>query len=189
VVTSTLLDLPATVAETGPATTGRAAGARTSRPLLTGARCSKGHINDPRLAYCATCGISLLLAPRTPVPGPRPPLGVLVLDDGVTCPLVNDLVLGRTPEADLAVATGEADPIRLTGAGVSRVHARLVLEGWEVAVADAGSTNGTFIWDPAQRSWSRLALGARAVLRPGAALALGGRQLRYHTYRDSYRDR
>ncbi len=153
-------------------------------PQVLGLRCTKGHFNDPDLAYCAVCGISMLQATRVPVPGDRPPLGVLVLDDGTTHPLVRDLVLGRAPEAHDTVAAGEASPVPVADPMVSRVHARVVLDGWQVSVVDAGSTNGTFLRAPGQASWSRVPRGAGVPLRPGTVVVLGGRQFRYHSYRN-----
>ena len=38
---------------------------------------------------------------------------------------------------------------------ISRVHARIRLDGWNVTVADAGSANGTFVAQPGDQSWTR----------------------------------
>lgn len=151
--------------------------------LVIGVYCRRSHFNDPNMAYCTVCGISMAQANRMPVLGRRPALGVLVLDDGSMQPLVRDLVFGRAPEADEAVLDGSADPVRLTDATVSRVHARIVLDGWDVSVLDAGSTNGTFLCVPGQSSWTRIPPGGRAALQPGSAAAFGRRQLRYHSHR------
>ncbi len=87
---------------------------------------------------------------KTPVDGPRPPLGVLVLQDGSVCQLDTDYVLGREPTLDSSVADGSARPLRLgTASGlVSRIHARVELDGWQVFISDLNSANGTQILQP-----------------------------------------
>ena len=66
---------------------------------------------------------------------------------------------------------------------MSRVHARIMLDGWDVVVVDAGSTNGTFLCDPGDSSWHRIPAGSGVQLLPGAVVAFGQRQLRYHSHR------
>lgn len=148
-----------------------------------GVYCRREHFNDPKMAYCTVCGISMAQATRMPVLGRRPALGVLVLDDGSMYPLVRDLVFGRVPDADQAVIAGTANPVRLDDPSVSRVHARVTLDGWDVSLIDADSTNGTFLCDQEETTWTRLPRGARVALRPGTVAAFGRRQLRYHSHR------
>ncbi len=103
--------------------------------VVAGIVCSRGHFNDPAAVYCTGCGISMVQRTHEYVAGPRPPLGVLVFDDGSAFAIDGDYVLGREPEFDPAVASGRARPLTLLdpGNGVSRVHAELRLEGWRVA--------------------------------------------------------
>lgn len=150
---------------------------------VMGVQCKNAHFNDPSVAYCAVCGISMTQVTRVPVPGIRPPLGVLVLDDGTMLPLERDHVVGRVPKVDGAVGAGEATAVPLDDPLVSKVHARVVLDGWTVTVVDAGSTNGTFVWADGQQSWRRLRDGEAVELRPGTTVAFGRRQLSYHSYR------
>lgn len=157
-------------------------GARAGTQVL-GVHCKNSHFNDPAVAYCAVCGIAMTQSDRVPVLGDRPPLGVVIDDGGTMYPLSRDLVVGRAPEADEAVASGAASPVRVTDPLVSRVHARVVLDGWTVTVVDAGSRNGTFVWAPGQASWTRVRPGEAAELRPGTVVAFGRHQLSYHSYR------
>ena len=175
------------VAEAGPfGGTALQIGAVQPEPVqVIGVYCKKEHFNDPKVAYCTVCGIAMAQTTRLPVLGVRPPLGVLVLDDGTMFPLERDHVLGRTPEEDEAVAAGLASGLALLDPLVSRVHARIVLEGWQVSVVDESSTNGTFLWGPGDTSWTRLPRGAKAPLHPGSVTAIGQRQLRYHSYRNN----
>jgi hypothetical protein len=151
--------------------------------LVLGVYCRRGHFNDPHMSYCTVCGISMAQATRHRVWGKRPALGVLVLDDGTLLPLVTEHVFGRVPERDGHVRAGRAVPIRLPGTRVSKVHARIVFDGWNVSVVDAGSTNGTFVCGPGAPSWIRLEPGVGVPLKPGMVLAFGDRQVRYHSYR------
>jgi hypothetical protein len=151
--------------------------------LVLGVHCRRGHFNDPHMNYCTVCGISMAQATRLRVPGKRPALGVLVLDDGTLLPLVREHVFGRVPELDDHVRAGRAVPVQLPGPSVSKVHARIVFDGWEVSVVDAGSTNGTFVHAQGANSWVRLEPGTGVPLRPGMAVAFGDRQVRYHSYR------
>ena len=70
---------------------------------------------------------------------------MLILADGSVCQLDADYVIGREPTLDSAVADGRARPLRLMGASgvVSRIHARVELDGWQVFITDLNSANGT----------------------------------------------
>ncbi|WP_067821156.1 FHA domain-containing protein [Nocardia inohanensis] len=109
-------------------------------------------------------------------PSERPPLGVLVLDDGTSFALDGDLVIGREPERSERVRRG-AKPIRLhdVSGGMSRVHAEVRLAEREVTVVDRGSANGTHIKPPGRAEWMRAVPGHPVALEPGSQLMLGGR--------------
>jgi hypothetical protein len=150
---------------------------------VLGVHCKNEHFNDPNVAYCSVCGISMTQAPGMPVWGVRPQLGVLVLDDGTTYPLQRDCVVGRMPEMDNTVAAGQANPVPLSHPSVSTLHARVELDDWQVKVIDVGSASGTFLLAEGQSSWTRLAPGARVTLAPGTVMAFGQRQMRYCSHR------
>jgi hypothetical protein len=150
---------------------------------VDGVLCSLGHLNEPGTSHCGPCGA--VLDPGAPVVrGPRPPLGVLVTDEGLVFTVASDLVLGRAPEQAPEVREGRARPVQLEDAehGTSRVHARVRLDGWQVVVCDAGSANGTFVsttgaagpWTPAGPSGTRL--------RPGDRVRLGRRQVMFERW-------
>jgi hypothetical protein len=145
------------------------------RVVVQGVHCGRGHFNDPRAGYCAVCGLSMAQGEPVPVGGARPPLGVLLLSNGESYPLNRNLVIGREPSQHAAVLSGEAAPVIPMGMGpsLSRVHAQILLEGWDVHLVDEGSTNGTFVWEEPRRQWIRLAPRQPHVLRPGDQLALG----------------
>jgi FHA domain len=155
-------------------------------PLVVGAYCKNGHFDDPEARYCAVCGIGMAQQTRVPRPGKRPPLGVLVLDDGSVFSLETDYVIGREPSLDASVANGSARPLRLVDVSglVSRIHARVELDGWQVYVCDLNSANGTELLLPGEKDATRLAPGVRTRLVLGAQVRLGSKYgFRYDSHR------
>ena len=147
--------------------------------VVEGLPCPQGHLNDPRADACVLCGTDL--DPRAaPVRAARPPLGVLVTDDGSVFLLTSDVVVGREPAGSEEVRSGRAQPLQLRDEGhsVSRIHAQVHLDGWDVTVVDSGSANGTYLsrtgsagpWEPVREP---------TPLAPGDRLRMGKRQLMY----------
>ncbi|MEU2122072.1 FHA domain-containing protein [Nocardia niwae] len=150
------------------------------RVIVQGFQCARHHHNDPRVSFCAVCGIRMDQLTCVLSQGVRPPLGVLLLDDGTSFVLDSDCVLGREPEYSEAVARG-ARALRLedNSGGMSRAHAEIRLVDWDVTVVDGGSTNGTHIRHPGRQDWVRAAPGQPVTLAPGAQIQLGGRVLTF----------
>jgi hypothetical protein len=161
---------PSHVAEPAPAASDHAHG-----DLVEGVTCSRGHFNDPRARYCHVCGIAMLQSSVIITRGARPPLGVLVFAGGSTAALDRSLVVGREPQSHPDVAGGRANPLPILdpGQSVSRIHAEVRLEGWDVVLVDRGSTNGTFVWVALTQQWQRLAPEQPIRLDPGTTLAFG----------------
>jgi hypothetical protein len=177
-----LAPLPVLDSGSGP---GSDAGEGGSQVEVQGIVCSRGHFNDPTSIYCATCGISMVHQTHNLVPGPRPPLGVVVLDDGSVFPLQDDYVIGREPENAEEVRAGRALPMSLDDPEslVSRVHARILLHGWDVRIVDAHSSNGTFVVKPGETDWTRLAADEPMTILPGTRVTMGSRSLVFDSYR------
>ena len=142
---------------------------------VTGVRCSAGHFNDPAVRYCLSCGRSMAHADRKLVPGLRPPVGVVVLDDGTTRALDVDLVLGSAPATDPEVVAGKAAELRLAGVDVQPVHARLLMRGWDVRVVDCGSDGRTAIAGPDHVGFSPLPPHTPTVIASGTRVRVGER--------------
>jgi FHA domain len=159
---------------TGDEPASAAPDAPSSTTDVPGIRCSRGHFNDPRSRYCVICGISMLHLTHRLVHGPRPTLGFVVFDDGATYALDRSYLVGRDP--DELVEDG-AEPLAIDDLDrtVSRAHASIGLDGWDVTVTDLGSTNGSFVWDRATATWARLEANRPQRLEPGATVALGRR--------------
>lgn len=154
-------------------------------PSVRGVFCKNGHFNDPRGLFCAVCGINMVQQTPVLTDGPRPPLGVLLLDDGSAFQLDDDYVLGREPTHDDDVRAGRLRGIVLNdeAKSVSRAHARIELRQWDVVLIDNGSANGTYVAAEDDNSWVPLAPGAPHVLRSGSRVRLGSRTLAFNSYR------
>ena len=71
-------------------------GAAVGAPIVLGVYCKNGHFGDPNARSCVVCGVSRARRGPAPQPGPRPPLGALVLDDDSALELSIDYVVGRS---------------------------------------------------------------------------------------------
>ncbi len=109
--------------------------------------------------------------------GSRLPLGRIVFDDGATFTVDAPYLVGRMPESDPRARSGELRPMVVdddTGA-VSRVHAEILIKGWDVVLVDSGSRNGTFVAGPDESGWTPLRPGSTSRLVPGTRVRMGGR--------------
>ncbi|MFC6083818.1 FHA domain-containing protein [Sphaerisporangium aureirubrum] len=159
-----------------------------SRPMVYGVDCKNDHFNDPRVPYCAVCGIALVQRTLVPYKGERPPLGVLLLDDGMTLNLETDYLLGRDPERAQEVTSGEARPARVTSpdGSVSRRHLRVRLDSWDVNLIDLGSVNGTQVQPPGDPNFYDIPPNEPVPILPGTTVRIGvSRTMRYESHRNA----
>ncbi len=152
-------------------------------PIVLGVYCKNGHFGDPNARSCVVCGVSRGRRGPAPQPGPRPPLGALVLDDDSALELSIDCVVGREPALDPSVAAGDAHPLCIADAAVSRVHARIHLDGWQVLLIDLGSVNGTRIRLPGKRSEQVLEPNVPVPLQSGTRVFVGTQGFQYEAHR------
>jgi hypothetical protein len=146
---------------------------------VRGFKCARAHPTDPRSAFCSVCGMPVdQTQPLIEVV--RPPLGILVLDDGATYLLDGDAVLGRDPEKSEPARRG-LTPLQVSdnSGGMSRAHIKLLLVEWEVTLVDRGSTNGTRTRAPGYREWVRVPPHQPVVLVAGTEILIGKRMLRF----------
>jgi hypothetical protein len=150
--------------------------------LVDGIMCARMHFNAPEAMFCRECGMSMNEVPRSVRRQPRPPLGVLLVDDGRGFTLDRDYVIGREPVLDGDVAAGRATPLRIADprGTVSRLHLRVSLIGWQVEVRDLGSANGSVLYR--QGGPRTLAPLDSALLDPGARVGVGRRTVQFLPY-------
>ncbi|MBU2697042.1 hypothetical protein CCO04_18280 [Pimelobacter sp. 30-1] len=154
---------------------------------VRGVYCKNRHFNDPRVLFCGICGINMVQQTPVLVNGPRPPLGVIVLDDGSVFQLDTPYLLGRDPSGDERVTGGTFRPLPIIDQSnqVSRVHARLEMRGWDVVLVDNNSTNGTYVHVPKTPDWIRMPQGAEQILTQGTRVRIGHRTLAFNTHAGS----
>ncbi|MHA7652977.1 MMPL family transporter [Mycobacterium sp. ML4] len=105
----------------------------------------------------------------------------VVLDDNSRFDLQRDCVIGRDPHGSDAAQRGLRpvtidDPAGMT----SRAHVEVHIGDVDVFVIDRGSTNGVYLREPAQHSWTKLIPWEPTAWEPGAYVQIGGRILRLH---------
>lgn len=152
--------------------------------LVEGVYCKRGHFTDPDSQFCIVCGIGLYET-KIKRKGVRPELGFLVFDDGSVFHLDHDYVLGRQPEVDDEVKSGTVRGLRLEDSGgtVSRAHAIVRLQGWNVTIADRKSQNGTLVAAKGSEQFVPVSRDQPITLVPGSRIQLGQRTLVYESQR------
>jgi hypothetical protein len=143
--------------------------------LVDAKLCPDGHPNPPFVASCAVCGQFLTPGAGAVVHVPRPSLGHLELDDGTVVELDHELIVGRNPDRDAATDRTELRTVTVAGEKVSRRHLEIRFQGWDVLVADCGSTNGTFVVPHAGGQVVAVEPGRAQLLEPGATVYFGDR--------------
>jgi hypothetical protein len=153
------------------------------QPKAQGHLCARGHLNDPRSHFCVLCGIRMNERTGVLVIGSRPPLGLLVFDDGSTYTVDAEYLVGRMPEADQRVRSGvlRAIIIEDRSGSVSRVHAEVRLNGWDVMLVDSGSRNGTYLSAPGEPGWTPLPPHQSRRMMPGTKVRLGARTFTFES--------
>jgi len=151
--------------------------------VVLGFRCSREHLNDPRVSFCATCGIRMDQRTGVLVRGRRPPLGLIVLDTGSTFVLDDDYLLGRDPDHDGDVLAGRLRPLRLddNSGTLSRAHVEIRLQEWDVTLVDRGSANGTYVAAPQQQAWVAVVPHQAFALTAGSQVGLGRRTFTFES--------
>jgi len=141
-----------------------------SGPTVLALRCPAGHLTPAHSAACRVCQATV--AEQQPFEVSRPVLGSLRLSTGDSVTLDRGVLIGRKPTApDGAQSRPHLVRVNSPEHDVSRQHAEVVLENWQVYVRDLGSTNGTTVTLPGQAP-QRLREGELQLLEPGAVIVL-----------------
>jgi len=151
--------------------------------MVKGVSCSRGHFNPPGAKYCSSCGTSMVHLTLKLIDGPRPPLGILVLSDGSVVPVDSDLVIGREPDTHQDVVEGRARAVVVDDPqlGVSRCHAAVRLQDWDVHVVDLGSQNGTAVAAHDATQATAVSPGEVRKIESGARVVLGTYTLTFNS--------
>ena len=143
----------------------------TGGPTVQALVCRDGHPSPPVLDSCRLCGTGLA---GPPVVIARPPMGRILLSNGLTVELDRSAIIGRNPRVEGALGGEVPSTVKIDGSqALSRSHAMVRLEGWQVMVEDLGSANGTTVTLPG-REPRRLREGEPVLIEHGTHLDLGG---------------
>ena len=143
-------------------------------------QCSRGHASAPTAAACEVCGELLPPGQAAVVSVRRPTLGRLQLDDGGELELDEELLIGRNPSRGADPERAGLRRVHVDGEKVSRSHVAVRLQGWEVLVADCGSTNGTFVVPHPGAQVVTLEPDQPQLVEPGAVVYFGSRSFVVH---------
>ncbi len=140
-------------------------------PNVQAVVCASGHGNPPHLGVCRLCAAPLA---GEPVLIARPSLGVLRFSGGQVVALDRPVLIGRNPKLEARMPSEMPFLLKLdVGQGLSRTHATIRLEGWQVLIEDLNSANGTVVTSPGMAP-RRLHAGEPLLLEPGATIDFGG---------------
>ena len=147
-------------------------------PVVRGVRCPGGHFNHPATPACLRCGAPIDRR-QPPGSGPRPPLGLVVVDDGSLYALDRSYLLGSGAGGDPSVTSGSARAMVLSGDRVASLHAEIRLDDWAVTLVDRAGDGSTHVLAPGRDGWRAVTPRGREVLRPGSHIAVGSRVLTF----------
>ncbi|MCB9380915.1 MAG: FHA domain-containing protein [Acidimicrobiaceae bacterium] len=140
-------------------------------PSVQALLCVSQHPNPPQARVCRVCGVPLQ---GSPVLISRPTLARLRFSDGRVVALDRPVLIGRNPKVEHPIDGEMPGTVKLdVGQGLSRTHALVRLEGWQVLLEDLNSANGTIVRLP-QREPRRLHPGEPVLLEPGTTIDFGG---------------
>lgn len=138
---------------------------------IVAAFCELQHANPPQRVSCRVCGRPVSGAPSTI---DRPPLAILAFSTGERVLVDRTILIGRNPKV-VGTVTGEMPRlVKVDDArdGLSRTHAEVRIEGWQMLLEDLRSTNGTEVRLPGQPA-RQLHAGEPIVISPGTFIDFG----------------
>lgn len=140
--------------------------------LIMAVVCPYGHPSPQNATSCRVCGSPI--APQGPRLLPRPVLAILRASDGSTATVDRAVLVGRAPSAQRSSARA---PRLLTvpspAHDISRTHVEVAPDGWQIAVTDLNSTNGTVLIRPEGVDRQQMAPGETVVVQLGTVVELG----------------
>lgn len=152
--------------------------------LVEGGVCGHGHFGHPDLRYCMICGGPQPRSNGTRALGRRPPVGILIFDDGTTHVLDGDVRLAPSEGPTRAEGPAQAEgPDTLTTGRFDEVDAasalaEIRLAGWQPAVSSDLHPIDLALPDGEQL---RVVPGESARLSPGAEFTIATHRIRYES--------
>lgn len=142
-------------------------------PIVVAARCPHGHLSPAYAGVCRVCRQPL--PAQQPFEVPRPPLGVLRLQNGDTVLLDRGAVLGRSPRLPSGWTDEQPNLVKIHDPerDISSQHVEVRLDFWHVLVRDLGSTNGTEVILPGTEPVALRPHDPMAI-EPGTRIVLAG---------------
>lgn len=139
---------------------------------VTAVLCPAQHPNPVHSPTCRVCGATVVST--TPVSVQRPVLAQLTFATGERATLDKNVLIGRNPKVSGTVEGEFPYIIKFDqhGQGLSRTHAEISIEGWQMLVTDLHSTNGTEVTLPGQSS-RRLHPGEPVAIELGTLIDFG----------------
>jgi hypothetical protein len=142
-------------------------------PRVLAVWCDAGHVTAPKVSQCRVCGLDV---PRqTPILVARPPLGFLIFDNGDRVEVDRPVILGRDPKAVSSPDPEEPVLHAVTSSTgqVSRTHAEIRADGWDVVLTDLDAMNGTALTLPGSSPMA-IEPGVPTLISAGTRVDLGG---------------
>lgn len=168
-------DHPNPIVDDAAADTGGVGEPAVGSVVVSARVCKSGHANAPSRTACEVCDVFLPAGPDGVEQVSRPSLGTLLLDDGRSVDLTDDLAFGRNPSR-----SGEQwIPVVVEGDRVSRTHLTVRCDGWGVLIEDSGSHNGTVIVPADGEQPVALTTGTPRTIEPGATVYFGSSSFRF----------
>lgn len=132
--------------------------------------CADGHPNNPDVSVCRICGVAF--RPTTQIVQMTPgAIFRLIFEDGTAIEIADDIIVGRSPVNDEVIDTLTVDDPQ-----VSRQHFVLEARGWQLAIKDCKSMNGTFLSRRGKRGRVRVSTETGIPVQAGDTVHFGSRQ-------------
>ncbi|MGO4384994.1 FHA domain-containing protein [Specibacter sp. RAF43] len=164
---------PAATPEAAPAATaepGRDQSPPPTGPVVVAQLCPQGHANPPGRPTCWHCGEAVA---GELVEVVRPRVGRMHISNGGVIDLDRTLIIGRLPSVDRVEGAEMPRLVQVdSGGDISRSHAEIRVDGWQVLLIDLHATNGTVLIRPGEDP-RRLAPGEQVVLKTDDRADLG----------------
>ncbi len=140
--------------------------------LIMAVVCPNGHPSPQNATSCRVC--SSPIAPQGPRLLPRPVLAVLRSSDGSTADVDRAVLVGRAPSAQRSSARApRLMTVPSPAHDISRTHLEVAPDGWQIAVTDLNSTNGTVLVRPEGVDRQQMAPGETILVQLGTVVELG----------------